>query len=190
MITAPGTAVYTQAVKLKINSLPDIRVSKSNDLDCSNGSAQLQVSGAYQYTWWPVTGLNYANRANPVARPTAPTKYIVTGTDINGCVNKDSVMVDILTVRKGENLMPNAFTPNGDGLNDCFGIRYWGVVSKFDFSVFDRIGNLVFHTNNPNDCWDGRYKGQMMPGATYVYFIRAINNCGPIERKGTVVLLR
>ncbi|MEX6685974.1 gliding motility-associated C-terminal domain-containing protein [Danxiaibacter flavus] len=190
MISAPGTTVYTQTVKLKVNALPNISITKSNDLDCSNGSAQLQVSGAYKYSWSPVTGLDHVNTANPIARPTTPTKYVVTGTDMNGCVSSDSIMVDILTVRKGENLMPNAFTPNGDGLNDCFGIRYWGVVSKFDFSVFDRLGNLVFHTNNPNDCWDGRYKGQLLAGGTYVYFIRAENNCGPIERKGTVVLLR
>ena len=55
--------------------------------------------------------------------------------------------------------MPNAFTPNNDGINDCFGLKYWGNVTKLDFSIYNRFGERIFYTTDPAKCWDGRYKG-------------------------------
>ncbi|MBN9298860.1 MAG: gliding motility-associated C-terminal domain-containing protein [Filimonas sp.] len=190
MILAIGTAQPTNTARFTVYPLPYVRATKANDLDCNTGTSQLYAYGASKFTWAPATGLDNVNNANPIASPLKATKYVVTGTDVNGCVNKDSVTIEILTTKVGENEMANAFTPNGDGRNDCFGIRFWGVVEQLDFSIFNRAGVRVFHTNNPGQCWDGRYQGQEQPIGTYVYIIKAVNNCGPIERKGTVVLMR
>jgi gliding motility-associated-like protein len=84
----------------------------------------------------------------------------------------------------------NAFTPNNDGLNDCFGLKYWGRVSTLDFSVFNRHGMRVFYTTNPQDCWDGTYNGVPQPGGGYAYQIEATTTCGTIYRKGIVILVR
>lgn len=86
--------------------------------------------------------------------------------------------------------MPNAFSPNGDRLNDCFGIKYWGVILKLEFSIYNRWGERVFYTNNSNECWNGKYKGLLQETGTFVYYINAITNCGNVERKGRFVLLR
>ncbi len=190
VILAPGTAAPTQAAYFTVNPLPDVKAFKSNDLDCNLGSAKLTATGAVSYNWSPLTGMNNAGIANPVVSPTAATMYTVTGTDDKGCINSDSVKVEILTIRNGENVVANAFTPNGDGKNDCFGIKYWGVIQKIEFSVYNRDGRRIFHTTTPGACWDGTFNGQPQPTGTYVYSIRALTQCGVIDRKGTVTLIR
>ena len=86
--------------------------------------------------------------------------------------------------------VPNAFTPNGDGHNDCFGIQHWGDVTIEQLEVFNRQGMKVFTTKNPAECWDGRFGGQLQPAGAYVYAIRALTACGEITRTGTILLIR
>ncbi len=69
--------------------------------------------------------------------------------------------------------MPNSFSPNFDGINDCFR----GYVSPrvdlqhFTLKIFDRWGDMMFETNDPNECWDGHRKGEPMDPAVFVWFI-------------------
>jgi gliding motility-associated-like protein len=134
--------------------------------------------------------LNDPNISYPVARPLARTVYVVKGADANGCVNYDSVMVDITDLNKTGYFMPSAFTPNNDGLNDCFGIKYWGIVEELDFSVYNRWGERIFHTTTPGDCWNGTYKGKQQNPDVYVYVITAKTFCGKVFKKGTFALIR
>jgi len=183
----PGAVVNATVV---VNALPNIFVTKTNDLDCNYSDTKLTASGAATYTWSPATGLDNPNIAGPVASPQQNTTYTVTGEDANGCVNTATVLVEITTDRQGPNLVANGFTPNGDGVNDCFGIKYWGVISKMEMTVYNRGGQRVFYSTQPTACWDGRFQGQPQPGGVYVYYIRATTQCGVIERKGTVTLIR
>ncbi len=66
--------------------------------------------------------------------------------------------------------MPNAFTPDGDGLNDVFKPTLFGV-HEYVFRVFDRWGQLLFETNNPEDGWNGYFKGSICPAEVYIYNI-------------------
>jgi len=88
--------------------------------------------------------------------------------------------------------MPNAFTPNGDGLNDCFGVSQIikDSLPFIDFAIFDRWGNKVFYTTNIADCWDGMYKGKLSDQANYVYYIREKTDCGYAFQTGYVILIR
>lgn len=87
--------------------------------------------------------------------------------------------------------MPTAFTPNGDGINDCYGIKYWGQVEELDFSIFNRWGERVFHTTSASDCWDGMYKGAKQSSQVFIYMIRASTACEKgLFRKGTFTLIR
>ena len=74
--------------------------------------------------------------------------------------------------------------------NDCFGIKYWGVIEKLDFAIYNRWGERVFHTTEPGDCWDGFFRGIKQPAAVFVYIINAKTSCGEVFRKGTVALIR
>ncbi len=173
-----------------VNPVPVVTAIKDNDLDCSFGSSQLTAQGAIRYNWAPATGLNRTNIANPVASPLTPMQYVVTGYNRYGCADTDTLQLDILTTNKGDNLMPNAFTPNNDGHNDCYGIKYWGVIERVEFSIYNRWGQRVFYTNQVGGCWDGNFKGVQQPSGAYVYTVNAVTNCGTISRKGTFVLIR
>lgn len=170
--------------------LPSISASSANEITCSIGSSQLNATGAISYTWSPSTGLNNGDISNPLASPANTTLYTVTGKDINGCTNTDTVSVIVDFSKDALYLMPNSFTPNGDGINDCFGIKYWGEVQNLDFSIYNRFGQRVFYTNDVTKCWDGTCNQQLQQPDVFVYVIRAKTACGIVNRKGTVTLLR
>jgi gliding motility-associated-like protein len=86
--------------------------------------------------------------------------------------------------------IPNAFSPNNDGVNDCFRVKDFGTVKTADIIIYNRYGNLVFQTKNPLDCWDGTYKGMPSEPGNYVYYIKVINDCGEEIKKGNLLLLR
>jgi gliding motility-associated-like protein len=178
---------------IKVLSLPTVKATKSNDVDCANDFSQLNATGAKRYTWQPASTLSNPNTSNPVARPVNKTLYTVTGYDSSGCRNTDTITVnvDMNALNKSGYSMPTAFTPNNDGLNDCFGLKYWGAVSKLSFSIFNRFGERIFYSTDPaRSCWDGRYKGVMQEVGAYVYFIQATTPCEVVTRKGTVMILR
>ncbi len=166
-------------------------VTKSNDIDCFAAQARLFAAGGTQYSWYPAAGLDNPNVYNPVATLLTTTTYYVTATNSSACVEKDSIQVKVLT-NDAQNgyYMASAFTPNNDGVNDCFGVRLWGGIKTVDLSVYDRWGNKVFYTTDPSKCWDGTYKGIPQASGTFVYQVRASTICGNVYRKGTVVLIR
>jgi len=86
--------------------------------------------------------------------------------------------------------VPNTFTPNNDGLNDSFGPKGEGI-GWIDMQIFDRWGNLIFHTNNPKQFWNGKYHKEEAPMGAYVYKIFARGTYeGTASINGTVTLLR
>ncbi len=101
---------------------------------------------------------------------------------------------DMLTVLTVENIfvVPNAFTPNSDGLNDLLKILHnSSVVGVNYFQIFNKAGKLVFETKNIEQGWDGRLNGLMQESDVYYWFaeFKTWNNLS-IQRKGTVVLLK
>lgn len=118
--------------------------------------------------------------------------YYVEVTSIEGCKSSDTVQV----LWGGLPFyIPNAFTPNGDGLNDTFGaIPKYDYINKYHLSIFNRWGQMIFQTSNINTDWNGRYEGSPCMVGAYVYRI-AYEEFGqkPTERKvveGTVMLIR
>ncbi|MBS1511614.1 MAG: gliding motility-associated C-terminal domain-containing protein [Bacteroidetes bacterium] len=180
----------TLSTVVTVNPTPVVTASRSNDIDCSIEFANLSASGATQYTWSPAGSLNNSAIANPVARPTVTTQYIVQGFNSFGCSSSDSVVVAVTKLGESVYPVPNTFTPNGDGKNDCFGIKYWGIVDQIDFMIYNRYGERVFYTNVPYQCWDGTYKGAPADPGNYVYYIKAKTACGMVEKKGNIILAR
>lgn len=92
--------------------------------------------------------------------------------------------------------VPQAFTPDGDGINDYFTVFGKNII-QYEIRIFNRWGELVYHSTNPDELndlnrgWDGTHKGKLQNTATFVYYITArdINNI-PIELKGNVTLIR
>jgi gliding motility-associated-like protein len=87
--------------------------------------------------------------------------------------------------------IPNAFTPNGDGINDNFKAIAPGIKRTNYFRIYNRWGKLMFESNNANSGWDGKYSGVPQPAAVYVWMIKGTDAAGKIiELKGIVTLVR
>jgi gliding motility-associated-like protein len=177
------------AVAITVIPSPVVTVTATN-IDCAIHTSQLKAAGATTYSWTPTGGLSDPYSPTPVATIDTTTTFIVKGTDDNGCYTLDSVVVKVTSTGANTFVVPNAFSPNGDGKNDCFGVSRWGDVQLEEFMIFDRWGARVFDTRNPNDCWDGTFRGKPQPPGAYPYIIKAHTFCGEITRQGLVMLIR
>lgn len=181
----------TTLVPVVVNEIPVPVITKSNDIDCSTGQAILNVSGGTKYIWDVSPGITDLFLSNQVVTPTTTTTYPVTIINNKGCSVRDSITVLVdFAKAKGAYLLPSAFTPNNDGHNDCFGLKNWGMITSLQFQIFNRWGQKVFATTDPSHCWDGRFKGVLQPAGGYAYLIKAVTQCGSVNRSGMVMLIR
>ncbi len=177
---------------VKVNAVPEVTVSKSNDLNCDVSSTQLNATGGIAYFWLPSMGLSANNIANPIASPTSTITYKVIVNDQVGCASIDSITVYFDANVEGKLYqVATAFTPNGDGLNDCLGIAKWGSdIELIVFDIYNRWGLRVFSGTSQNRCWNGDFNGKNQPSGNYFYIIKAKSPCGIIDKKGSFVLIR
>ncbi|MBX3256853.1 MAG: gliding motility-associated C-terminal domain-containing protein [Chitinophagaceae bacterium] len=177
-------------IGVNVSPTPQVTARKSNDINCVDRASQLTVTGASSYTWSPALHLDNAQRSNPVAILDTTTLFTVKGVNEHGCSATDTITVKVTAEGNPLFLLPNVFTPNNDGINDCFGLSKWGIIQLQEFSIYNRWGEKVFSTSNPNVCWNGIYKGIEQQSGTFVYVVRARTFCGAIDRKGTITLIR
>lgn len=86
--------------------------------------------------------------------------------------------------------VPNAFSPNGDNENDILYVRDFKA-SQIYFTIYNRWGQEVFHSESLEDGWDGRYKGQDLNSGVFVYYLRGTCvDMTKVERTGSVTLIR
>ena len=86
--------------------------------------------------------------------------------------------------------VPNAFSPNGDGLNDIFRPIPVGISNTQYFRIFNRYGETVFQTNQWLKGWDGTYNGADQPMGVYIYKIEGTTGGEPFQTNGNVTLMR
>ena len=155
---------------------------------------QLNVNGGgtLQYNWIPSSVLNNDSIKNPTSIITATTLFSVVVKDKNGCVNTDSVKVNLINECTNDYIyVPSAFSPNNDGVNDCFSIISPPKLTDYRMIIFDRWNEKIFETNNTTDCWNGRYKGAEAESDSYIYVITfTCYNGKPLTKQGTVTLLK
>jgi gliding motility-associated-like protein len=149
----------------------------------------LHAFGGEFYSWSPTGTLNDSYSANPVATPKEPTKYVAIGTNEYGCMSTDTAIVNI-NFRDATHL-PNAFSPNGDGLNDIFKVGNINFRTLLEFRIFDRWGKQIFETTNRDEGWDGTDDGKPLNNDVYYYIIRLGYADDMVETfKGDVTLIR
>ncbi|MCB0479156.1 MAG: gliding motility-associated C-terminal domain-containing protein [Crocinitomicaceae bacterium] len=106
----------------------------------------------------------------------------------NGCT--DTAFIHIYVNPSQTILIPNAFTPNGDGKNDQLFPIILDVLS-FDFRIFNRYGKLIYESNTYGDKWDGTYKGNIVQDGVYVYQLKYVDmDKIPHELYGHITVLR
>src|SRR5690606_15043466 len=112
-------------------------------------------------------------------------------TTTNGtCTIYDTIRVT--AIEEERIIFPTAFTPDGDGLNDFFKPSIGGQVSSYEMKIFNRWGELIFHTENTASGWDGYYKGKLQPTGTFAWYCRYRTFPDNLEKikSGSVTLLR
>ena len=153
-------------------------------------------TGAYLYTWVPNSTTNYTISGgsnalfNALREGTVNIKYQVK--DANNCSTQSADFIITITPATIIFEIPNAFTPNGDGMNDELKIiSNAGVRSLTSFKIFSRSGNLVFESRDLSRGWDGRYNGNLLPADIYYWtavYVDRNNVTNP--KNGTVLLLK
>jgi gliding motility-associated-like protein len=147
------------------------------------------------YNWQPAQLLSCSNCAEPSGRATVSSLFTVKVVSDKGC--KSSAQIKLTLDCSEKNLlMPTAFTPNNDGLNDFFYPLTRGVSVIRRFVIYNRLGELIYEKRDfrPNDNkfgWNGMYQGKLQPAGSFVYFVEAECELGnTLSTKGNVVLMR
>jgi gliding motility-associated-like protein len=155
-----------------------------------NDEVTLEASGGVSCTWSPLDGLSCTDCCDPVASPHDTTIYKVIVTDVYGCSAIDSLL--IIVIPPDDIFFPDAFTPNGDGLNDEFFPILSGHTQMQLLRVFNRWGELVFLSKEPSSGWDGTFQGKPESMGAYVYSFTGINtvNGKTVSKKGSVTIIR
>lgn len=145
--------------------------------------------------WVPNDGISNADQLDAVLKPSFTTTYTLTLTDAGGCTISDQIT--ILVDRNRPVFVPNAFSPNGDGVNDNFTLYAGMSVDQIvQMKIFDRWGNLLLdrqdmQPNNPSLGWDGKFRNKPLNPGVFTYFFEVLYMDGQTDIiSGEVVLLR
>lgn len=186
-----GTCLLNDEVLVVVNPNPvvsagaDVQVVRGDD-----GQLGGTISGANRFVWSPATYLNSTSILNPMSvRPEQTITYRLTATNELGCSAFDDVQVVVLPYCIK---VKNAFTPNGDGVNDN-----WSVYDQFDclkninVQVYNRYGSRVFESRNYRNEWRGTFNGKPLPDGTYYYVVDFQLVTGrTVQVRGDVTILR
>ena len=187
----------TSFVKVTVGPIPTVNLGP--DINLSTGSVVtlnpvIQNGPIVNWAWAPAGGLSCSNCPAPVLTVKDDTYYTLTVTNNYGCKAND--IISIFTFCKSAQVfIPNAFTPDGDGLNDILMVRGKGISVK-SFRIFNRWGELVFEKRDfsPNDIkfgWDGKVRGVPATPDVFIYTAEVIcDNNVMYTYKGNTTLLK
>lgn len=154
----------TDSLYMNILPLPEVDAGPDQYFNYPSNTTLTGNTFGLNYNWSPASGLSCTDCAYPTAIPSEPMWYHLSTTDNLGCVGSDSVYVHPYFPV----YVPNALTPNGDGLNDVFLVAGENLAG-FHIQIFDRWGLLVFESKNPNEPWLAGYKDYFVPNDVYTW---------------------
>jgi gliding motility-associated-like protein len=192
LITDANGCSITENYTIGANGSLPIVATPSSAFIAQGQSVQLNATGGNDYTWSPSATLSCSDCANPNATPIESTIYTVVGTSEYGCTGSYQVLINV-ELDCGEIFVPTAFSPNSDNLNDRLVVCGLdnGCVKELKFEVYDRWGQRVFETEDPQNHWDGSYKGRELNTAVFVFKLYVLKwNNEIIESSGNISLTR
>jgi len=189
--TASGACAYDTSVLVRVSRVVadagPVR-SVADGAYTILGGPRLSMGQEYSYLWTPPTYLDAVTIPNPKSTPLDVQFYVLQVTnDSSGCVRNDTVFVKTECT---DIHLPNAFNPVSDiAANRSFGLVNNNIVKLEYFKIFNRWGQLVFETTDPNKKWDGTYKNIEMQPDNYVWIVDGYCNNGKrVKKQGTVLL--
>jgi len=195
-----GCVITPVSIEITIVHIPPVdSINRGSSITLSASSNPAGLS----YSWTPSLGLSCDDCLNPIAKPDTTTEYFLEATDANGCSGNAGTLIVVIGDTSKPNdcpdyiYVPNAFSPNGDGVNDVFYV-YGNVNGILDMHlrIFNRWGEFIFESFSLNDGWDGTYKGKLQDPGVFVYYLSVTFCDGSMlsenseYHKGSVTLLR
>jgi gliding motility-associated-like protein len=171
---------------MKVNPVPVIAFNQNPVISGGSGiRLEPIITGGNiaGYSWSPSTELDDATQKYPVASPANTTTYRLHVISTGGC---DAVAAVTVTVVKPI-VIPNAFTPNGDGINDLWNIGYLNDYTNCTVDVFNRYGQLIFHSIGYGKPWNGTNNGGQLPSGVYYYVIDLKNGTKKLSGEVTII---
>jgi gliding motility-associated-like protein len=174
---------------IKITVLPQIVVNAGADTTISQGvSLTLHGTGTGTPLWLSQSNdLNNYSVFSPTATPVSTSNYILTVTDVNSCVNSDTVLVTVIPITF-DGMISNVFSPNGDGINDTWFIENIKYYPNNEVTIYNIYGNTVYTKKAYNNEWDGTYNGAALPDGTYYYIVKIDESSNAL--KGSLDILK
>ena len=159
----------------------------------SNVQIKLKNTCDTAFNWTPNYNVSDTKISDPVLSPEVTTTYKVQFLS-QQCSASDTIkvtVVDPATLDCNQVFLPNAFTPNGDGLNDSYGISNpYAVTNMSSFEIYDKWGGLVFKTEDPFGIWDGSMNGQPLNPGIFSYRVSYFCSSENKFLKGSFTLLK
>lgn len=186
LIANNGNCADTYSRPVTILQLRKPDLGPDDTIRCENLLPVLDAGPGLSYLWQDGSTESKFNTQKPGS-------YIVSVEDQNGCFSSDTIIIS-----KGENVfsanqyMPNAFTPNNDGVNDLFPQnQFTDTSADYQLQIFTRWGEKVAEYNSPLYGWDGRYQGIMQEEGVYIYLINWMG-CDGVRKykRGNITLLK
>ena len=138
--------------------------------------------GNGDYTWSPDIYLSCSFCSSTIARPEESTAYTLNFVDSNGCAGV--TIIDVEVINELDFFLSSAFTPNGDHVNEVFYPLGLSITEEaYSFLIFNRWGEEVFTSNDPDQGWDGRFNGELVPQDVYVWKIKFKDSKGKLQNK-------
>lgn len=201
-ISAPGTysvVVETEACRFLTNSVEVTTVTSNNSLTIEGFMAicpvtpldltaildDFDVQGTYT---WALPDMGAAAGAGLGLEEALAGQYVVTFIDANNC-DALTATTEVLAC-EGAYEIPELVSPNGDGVNDEFRLYYKGSVRDYALLIFNRWGQKIFTTNDPNGAWDGTIGGEPQESGSYLYVMRFSLDRKAREESGGFSLIR
>ncbi len=186
--------VATDELLSSLDLFPDRVISQ--DTTIFQGDSYQIIGGAtcaQSVIWTPGTGLSDDMITEPLATPTQTTTYQISY-DHGSCTSSDSIRISVIdeeSIACSNLLLPKAFTPNGDDLNDELLISNDFIITDLmRFEIYDRWGMKLFETKNKSEGWDGTFRGEAQMPGTYVYKVEYICLGDEYQKAGSFNLIK
>ncbi len=173
-------------IKIKIDDKPIVVAGQNQTINFGNAATMNPTITGNDFTidWEPKQYFIDNTQENAICKTDSTRTFYLYANSNYGCGNGlDSMKIIIVSGIK----IPNVFSPNGDGINDTWDLSFLKNYPYCSVDIFNRYGQLLFHSIGYTKNWDGNYNNQALPIGTYYYIIKTSSAASPIAGSVTIV---
>ena len=175
---------------MALQILRSIIYLQGNTTDLAVAITSLGAGNPSDIVWTPTFGLSCSDCIFTSASPVSTTQYAIEVVSDSGCVSTTQILVTVIP--QHQLYLPNAFTPNNDGINDfweAFGNKKAWI--RCSVEIFDRWGEKIFYSSDLDFKWDGKYRDNYVLPGVYIYSFKVVFvDDYTVTNTGSITLIR